>query len=234
MGGRSIRLLSDRLGCGEGPGAVEDGLLRSVEANGVVPAFHDPEPVIAFATVRGEVHDEGAVGFLKSGDGVEAPPVVLEDYDQESFDAVREALKALGRTVSGAERMFGTRDEVDPVRHLIGTAIGWGGLPEVEASYAIVEPDLPLGEYRIVVRDVPMDAFWSISVYNADGYFEPSDLGASSVILTGGVPSGPRHFRVVGAIGWRSGWVSFQDQGERVARYNESVPLHTHPGNWSF
>ena len=37
------------------------------------------------------------------------------------------------------------------------------------------------GEYRLTVRDVPVDGFWSISVYNADGFFEPNERGAYSV-----------------------------------------------------
>jgi hypothetical protein len=28
--------------------------------------------------------------------------------------------------------------------------------------------------YRLDVKDVPVDGFWSISVYNARGYFEPN------------------------------------------------------------
>ena len=31
------------------------------------------------------------------------------------------------------------------------------------------------------MRDVPVDGFWSISVYNADGFFEPNDRSAYSV-----------------------------------------------------
>jgi len=32
--------------------------------------------------------------------------------------------------------MFGAaEDEVDPVRHLVGTALVWGGLPEKDALY---------------------------------------------------------------------------------------------------
>ena len=108
-------------------------------------------------------------------------PLVLPDYDEESFDAVRKMLTDEGRTLRGTRGMFGTRDNVDPVRHRIGAAIGWGGLPEDEAFYESVEPGLPVGEYRIVVRDVPVDAFWSLSLYNADGFFESSDEGGCSV-----------------------------------------------------
>jgi hypothetical protein len=101
-----------------------------------------------------------------------AEPLQIPDYDTESFDAVRNPLVELGRTVADTRRMFGSIDVVDPVRHLIGTAIGWGGLPEEEASYLTVEPGLPVGEYRIIVRDVPVDGFWSISIYNAGGFFD--------------------------------------------------------------
>ena len=110
-----------------------------------------------------------------------AAPPPMPAYDEESFTAVRHAVTELGRFMPDATRAFGRREAVDPVRHLVGTAIGWGGLPEQEAFYVNVEPHLPVGEYRIVVRDVPVDAFWSISVYNADGFFEAGAAGGCSV-----------------------------------------------------
>jgi hypothetical protein len=110
-----------------------------------------------------------------------AEPLAMPDYAPESFAPVRDALLVLAGTISGYERAFGRREDVDPIRHLLGTAGGWGGLPESEAFYVNVSLGAPVGEYQIVVRDVPVDAFWSISVYNAQGFFEPSDHGGCSL-----------------------------------------------------
>ena len=73
------------------------------------------------------------------------------------------------------------KEDVDAVRHFLATAWGWGGLPDEEAQYINVEPNLPVGAYRLTVRDVPVDAFWSVSVYNRDGYFEANEHYAYSV-----------------------------------------------------
>ncbi len=108
-------------------------------------------------------------------------PFDMPDYDVASLDATRKAVLELAEGISGFDHAFGSKDEVEPVRHLLGTAAGWGGLPEHEAFYVNVSPGLPLGEYTIAVRDVPVDAFWSISMYNADGYFEPNDRHSNSV-----------------------------------------------------
>jgi hypothetical protein len=76
--------------------------------------------------------------------------------------------------------MFGPRGQVDPVRHLIGTAIGFGGNPEKDALYLNVTPIKNDGAaiYRLAVKDVPVDGFWSVSVYNAEGHFVKNALDA--------------------------------------------------------
>ena len=114
-------------------------------------------------------------------DAASANPFVQADYDTAGLDATRKTLLELARGLSGFDHAFGSKGEVDPVRHLLGTAAGWGGLPDREARYIGVEPRLPVGEYRLTVRDVPVDGFWSISVYNADGFFEPNSRNAYSV-----------------------------------------------------
>jgi hypothetical protein len=129
--------------------------------------------------------DIAAVHALQDGIRIAAGssrPFEPGDYDTATLDGTRQALLALARHTGSFDRSFGGREEVDPVRHLIGAAAGWGGLPDREARYVAAEPGLPAaGAYRVTVRDVPVDGFWSISVYNADGFFEPNDLGAYSV-----------------------------------------------------
>lgn len=110
-----------------------------------------------------------------------AVPFEYPDYDTASLDATRKALLKLAAGIDGFDRTFGSPSEVDPVRHLIGSAAGWGGLPEREAYYFNVSPDLPVADYEINIGDVPTDAFWSISMYNADGFFEKNDFAAYSV-----------------------------------------------------
>jgi hypothetical protein len=114
-------------------------------------------------------------------DAESAKPFEPPDYDTAALDSTREALLELARGLSSFDHAFGAKSDVDPIRHLLGTAAGWGGLPDGEARYIGVEPRLPVGEYTLTVGDVPVDGFWSISVYNAAGYFEPNDRNAYSV-----------------------------------------------------
>lgn len=115
-----------------------------------------------------------------------ARPFTHPDYDEASYKTTFDALLVLGRGMTDARRTFGRKKDVDLVRHLLGTAWGWGGLPETEAYYLNIEPNLPIGAYELTFRDVPVDAFWSVSVYNADGFFEPNPYNAYSVnSLTG-------------------------------------------------
>ena len=110
-----------------------------------------------------------------------AEAFVKPDYDVDSLDATRDALLTLARGLNSFDRMFGTQAEVDPVRHLLGCAAGWGGLPTSEATYLGVDPKVPAGDYELVFTDVPVDAFWSVSVYNARGFFEPNTKDLYSV-----------------------------------------------------
>lgn len=106
-------------------------------------------------------------------------------WDQDSLAKLRQALLNVVAANGGIDssRMFGRRGEVDPVQHLLGTAAGWGGNPPQAAIYAGAEPPLNDGTtpYRLTVRDVPVDGFWSVSVYNKQGFFEPNARNAYTI-----------------------------------------------------
>jgi hypothetical protein len=101
-------------------------------------------------------------------------------WDPASQKKVRDALLSLADTVPDSRGMFGSTSQVTPVRHLIGSASAWGGNYETDAFYLNVTPSRNDGAavYRLKVKDVPVDSFWSISVYNAAGFFEPNPYGA--------------------------------------------------------
>lgn len=103
-------------------------------------------------------------------------------WDQASQKKIRDALAVLGEFGDIANR-FGRKDEVDPVDHLIGTAIGWGGNPRSAADYQSFYPPKNDGRtvHRLSVKNVPVDAFWSVSVYNDKGFFQKNALDAYSL-----------------------------------------------------
>lgn len=104
----------------------------------------------------------------------------LPAWEASSQKKVRDALLVLSSTIPDFKKAFGTKDEVDPVRHLIGSASGWGGNPDKDATYLNVTPTENDGKttYRLTVKDVPVDGFWSVSLYNADGYFQKNAANA--------------------------------------------------------
>lgn len=107
----------------------------------------------------------------------------VPDWDPVSQKTVRDALVTLATTLSDTKRMFGTAADTDPVRHLVGSANAWGGNPQRDALYLTVMP--PQNDdttvHRLTINDVPVDGFWSVTVYNKDGFFTANEQNAYSL-----------------------------------------------------
>jgi hypothetical protein len=151
-----------------------------------IEEFGSPYVVVAARTLVDPTNpdDLAAVAAVQDQFGLEVMAdraFEMPDYDGESLDRTRNALLGLAADLGSFSAMFGRHEDVDAVHHLIGTAAGWGGLPDAEASYVGVFPNLPVGEYELTIGEVPVDGFWSISVYNAEGFFEPNEQGSYSV-----------------------------------------------------
>lgn len=110
---------------------------------------------------------------------------IVPEWDAASLNTMRAALLGVVQAQGGIDsaRMFGSRSQVDRVQHLLGTAAGWGGNPHNAAMYVGATPAQNDGNtpHRLTLRDVPVDGFWSVSVYNKDGFFEKNARNAYTI-----------------------------------------------------
>lgn len=125
---------------------------------------NDPRDMKAGAALQ----DKIAVAQASPG-GFEIP-----DWDEDQRQAVRTGLLAGARYLPDARNAFGDEGAVDPVRRLFATAAGWGGNAEKDAIYVNQSVANADGRqaYTLTLPKVPVDGFWSVTVYNAKGYYE--------------------------------------------------------------
>ncbi|MFT4632846.1 MAG: hypothetical protein ACI8PP_002693 [Candidatus Pseudothioglobus sp.] len=133
-----------------------------------------------------------AVNVVAIADGDYVPTC----YDDASHQTTHELLKQLGKGMTEASRCNGTRDEVSQVRHMVSAAYGWGGLPTTEVIYINDATPRAVGHYQLNVIDVPVDGFWSISVYNEAGYFEQNVFESYSINNVFAVPNSDGSFTI--------------------------------------
>lgn len=130
----------------------------------------DPRDIRSANAVQDQIEVTGGRG-----------PLELPQWDQLQLRIVRQHLNAIATMGFDAGRAFGRKDDVDPIHYIVGAIAGWGGLPRNAATYLLSAVENNDGTpYAVTVKDVPVDAFWSITVYNKDGFIQRNDRDAYS------------------------------------------------------
>jgi len=133
---------------------------------------NDPEDIKVTNAVQDAIKIEGG------GTGA----LDIPDWNIEQMMEARAALNTLAKLGVSNVGAFGTKEEVEPINHLIFTAAGWGGQPNEQtiAELGSVEKNDGTPHVLNVPKDVPVRAFWSVIVYDANGFIPENDLGIYS------------------------------------------------------
>jgi hypothetical protein len=101
-------------------------------------------------------------------------------WDEKSLSMVRDAINVLASTKTDISGYFGDKSKLNAVDFLLGSAFGWGGNPKEAAIYVSNAVEMNDGKtsYSVTLRQVPVDGFWSITVYNKDGFMEKNEQDA--------------------------------------------------------
>jgi len=129
--------------------------------------------------------DMKAAYRLQDAVGVEQADIgkfEVPNWKKEEVEKMRETINVVASTVTDSSRMFGKKEELDPVYWMLGAALGWGGLPAEAASYVNVFPEKNDGKtpYTLTAKDVPVDAFWSVTLYDDKGWMPVNKYKAYS------------------------------------------------------
>ena len=96
----------------------------------------------------------------------------MPNYDMDQLVELRVKLANEALAMGSQNNMQGARGTVDEHLHLLGTAVGWGLLPDVNARYIGYAQEDGTGCYQAHYEQPPFNApgFFSITMYDADGW----------------------------------------------------------------
>ncbi len=156
---------------------ITQDLVETRYAGVLIRTFVDPNDPDDVKQVR-QLQDEIGVEQASAG-SFEIP-----NWDQQSFKQLDDALTTVFITLENFSGAYGDVGQVDPVKYFVASPSGWTGVPQPsEALFLQRIPAQNDGQtpYELTVQNVPVDAFWSVTVYNRDLYLEENKYDAYSV-----------------------------------------------------
>jgi hypothetical protein len=166
----------------------------------------------------------------------------IPNWDQKSLAEMRQLLQKIAQTRPSTRGYFGIKEDLNQLYWTLGAAAGWGGNPEDAAVYAlgvVAENDGKTPYVLNVPKDVPVEAFWSVTLYDAKGYLpetksgiysynsvtaKPNEDGSFTISFGG---DGPNKFELV--EGWNYAVRMYRPEKELIEgrwRFPSAVPAN--------
>ena len=153
----------------------------------------DPNDAAEVARVNA-LQDQLAV---EAGSAEPMPPI---QWQPESLKALTQKYAEEAKSLTSFKGLMGPRGTVDETRRHLVAAAGWGLNPDRDATYLNYAGEHDPGQCYAATYKVPDNkAFWSITVYGADGYMKSDNniLNSSNARLnpdgTFTAVFGPKH-----------------------------------------
>jgi len=186
----------------------------------------DPEDIKACNAAQDAIKVEGG------GSG----PLDLPEWNNEQMMIIRDALNTIAKLGTDNVGALGTKEETQPIKHLIFAAVGWGGMPNNNTIGDLGSVAKNDGSPHVlnVPKDVPVRAFWSVIVYDANGFIPENDLGVYSYNNVTAKPNADGSFSIhfggdkdqINYIPISAGW----NYGIRMYEPGEEIM----DGSWTF
>jgi hypothetical protein len=96
--------------------------------------------------------------------------VASHKWDMDELKAMRTKYQTIAKEEKiSPDKYFGKKGTPSLKEHNCGTAVGWGGFTKDQAAYVDYYPTTDAPQ-TLTLKDVPAKAFWSITVYDKEGF----------------------------------------------------------------